>query len=47
MMYYDRINASEGIGINKTSNSREGDICHYWYFLNKEFQFQANACNEW
>ena len=29
MMYYDRINASEGIGINKTSNSREGDICHY------------------
>ena len=32
MLQYDRIDASEGIGINKTSASKECDICHYWYF---------------
>ena len=32
MLYYNRINVSEGIDINKTSASKECDICHYWYF---------------
>ena len=32
MLYFDRINISEGIGFNKTSASKECDICHYWYF---------------
>ena len=36
MLYFDRIN-SEGIDVNKTSASKECDICHYWYFLNKDF----------
>ena len=45
MLYYDRIDAFEGIGINKTSASKECDICHYWYFLNKGFKFQPNVCN--
>ena len=31
---YDRINASEGIDINKKNVSKECDICHYWYFKN-------------
>ena len=31
-LYYNRINVSEGIDINKTSASKECDICHYWYF---------------
>ena len=26
---FDRIDASEGIGVNKTSKSKEVDICHY------------------
>ena len=43
MLYYDRIDVSEGI--NKTSASKEGDICHYWYFLNKGFKFQLDVCN--
>ena len=36
MLYYDRIEVSEGIDINKTSASKECDICHYWYFLDKK-----------
>ena len=42
MLYYDRIDVSEG-DINKTSASRECHICHYWYYLNKGFKFQAFA----
>ena len=34
MLYYDRIDVSEGIDINKTRKSKECDIFHYWYFLN-------------
>ena len=29
MLEYDRINISEGIDVNKTSLSKEYDICHY------------------
>ena len=29
MIYYDRIDVSEGIDINKASASKEYDICHY------------------
>ena len=45
MLYYDRIDVSEGIDVNKTSASKECDVCHYWYFLNYSFKFQANDCN--
>ena len=43
MLYYDRIDVSERIDVNKTSASKECDICHYWYFLNYSFKFQANV----
>ena len=45
MLYYDRIDISEGIDVNKTSESKECDIRHYWYFLHKGFKFQPNVCN--
>ena len=45
MIYFDRIDVSEGIYVIKTSASKECDICHYWYFLNFSFKFQPNACN--
>ena len=45
MLYYDRIDVSEGIDVNKTSASKECDICHYWYFLNYSFKYQPNICN--
>ena len=45
MLYYDRIDVSERINVNKVSASKEYDICHYWYFVNKIFKFQPNICN--
>ena len=39
MLYYDRIELSEGVDIDKISVSKECDICHYWYFLNKGLNF--------
>ena len=39
MLYFDRIDVSEGIDVNKTSASKEYDICHYWYFLNLVLNF--------
>ena len=45
MLYYNIIDFSEGININKTSESKECDVFHYWYFLNKGFTFQPNVCN--
>ena len=44
MLCYNRINFSEGIDVNKTSESKERDICNNWYFLNKGFKFQPNEC---
>ena len=29
MLYFDRIDVSEGIYVNKTSVSKERDVCHY------------------
>ena len=29
MLEYDRIDISEGIDVNKTSASKECDICHF------------------
>ena len=28
MLYIDRTDVSEGIDVNKTSASKEGDVCH-------------------
>ena len=39
LLYYDRIDVSERIDVNKTSASKECDICHYWYFLNYSLNF--------
>ena len=33
MLYYDRIDISEGIDVNKASESKECNICHYWCFF--------------
>ena len=43
MLYFDRIDVSEGIDVNRTSVSKERDICHY--ILNYSFKFQTNVCN--
>ena len=45
MLEYDRIHISEGINKNKTNNSKECDICHYWFFLDKNFNYEKHLCN--
>ena len=40
-----RIEVSEKIHVNKTSESKEYDTCHYWHFLDKGFKFQSYVCN--
>ena len=45
MLYYDRIDVSEGIDVNKMRESKEYDICYYWHILNKSFKFQPNVNN--
>ena len=42
MLYFDRTNASEGIDVNKASESKEFDIFHYLQLLPN---LQPNACN--
>ena len=45
MLEYDRIDISEGIDTNKTSASKECNICHHWYFLDKNFNYNPYLCN--
>ena len=46
MLEYNRIEISEGIYVIKSSDkSSECDICHYWYFLDKNFSYQPHLCN--
>ena len=45
ILYYDRIEVFGGIDVDKTSASKEPNICHYWYFLGKEFKVQQSVCN--
>ena len=45
MLYFNRIDVSKGIDVSKTSESKECNVCHYWYFLNIDFKFELNVCN--
>ena len=47
MLYYDRMDVSEGIDVNKISKSKECHISHYSYFLNKGFKLQPYVGNRW
>ena len=46
MLQYERIDVSEGIDLNKSDKSKECMICHYWYFKNIDYKYQANVCNK-
>ena len=45
MLEYDRIDISEGIDLNKTNKSKECMLCHYWYFLDKNFSYGPYLCD--
>ena len=49
MLYFSRTEVSGGTVVNKTSQSKKCNICHYWYFLDKGFAFQTdphNGCHD-
>ena len=45
MSEYNIIDISKGIDINKTNFSKECMLCHYWYFLNKNFSYGPYLCD--
>ena len=45
MLQYEKIDASEGIDVNKTSASKECKLCHYWFFKDVGFKFEEHVCN--
>ena len=45
MLEFDRIDISEGIGVNETNLSNVYDICHYWYFKDIGFKYEKLFCN--
>ena len=46
MLEYDRIELLEGIDVTKSNNkSKECNFCHYWYFIDKNFNYQKYLCN--
>ena len=46
MLRYQKIDVSEGIDINKTSASKECELCHYWFFKDIGFKFEEHICNK-
>ena len=46
MLRYQKIDVSEGIDINKTSASKECELCHYWFFKGIGFKFEEHVCNK-
>ena len=45
MIYYDKIDVSEGTYVDKASVSKKCMIFHYWYFLDKLLKFQSDIYN--
>ena len=46
MLRYQKIYVSEGIDVNKTSASKECELCDYWFFKGIGFKFEGHVCNK-
>ena len=46
MLQYQKINVSEGIDVNKTSASKECELCHYWFLKDIGFKFEEHVFNK-
>ena len=46
MLQCERIDVSEGIDINKTSASKECELCYYWFFKDIGFKFEEHVCHK-
>ena len=45
MLEYERIDISEGIDVDMSNKSKECMLCHYWYFLDKNFSYGPYLCD--
>ena len=45
MLVYERINISDGVDANKSYESKVCILCHYWYFLDKNFSYGPYLCD--
>ena len=46
MLEYDRIDISEGIDVKECNEtSRQCRLCKFYYFLNKNFNYQKYLCD--
>ena len=45
MLQYEKINVLERIDVNKTSASKEYELCHYWFFKDAGFKVEEHVCN--
>ena len=46
MLQYQKFDASEGIDVDKTSASKEWELCYYWFFKDIGFKFEEHVCNK-
>ena len=46
MIRYQKTDVSEGIGVNKTSASKECELCHYWFLKDIGFKFEEHVFNK-
>ena len=44
MLEYEKIDIAEGIDVDMSSKSKECMLCHYWYFLDKNFSYEPYLC---
>ena len=45
MLVYEKFNISDGIDVDKSDKSKDCMLCHYWYFLDKNFNYGPYLCN--
>ena len=45
MLYYNRVDISEGNDLAKCNNNKECMICHYLFFSHGQFKFRDFVCN--
>ena len=45
MLQYENIDVS-GIDANKTSASKECELCHYWHFKDVGCKFESHVCHK-
>ena len=43
MLQYKKVDALEGVDVNKTGASKECEFCHYWFFKDVGFKFEEHV----